>query len=113
MWWSAYGGARAIADDLGVSSPALVEQFLAASWASFWTVFVTSPLDVLKTRTQLSPGSHAPALTSMARSLIAEEGLQGLYRGFLPRWGQASIFTGSVISLYEHLKVICRKSTTS
>ena len=70
---------------------------------------VTSPLDVLKTRVQLAPSRVAPPVLAIGRELLRSEGFAGLYRGFLPRWSQASIFSGSVISLYEHLKRICKK----
>ena len=46
----------------------------------------------------------------LATALVKSEGLSGLYRGFLPRWSQASIFTGCVINIYEHLKRICVKN---
>jgi solute carrier family 25 protein 44 len=116
VWWSAYGGARAaVADHPSVVQQLhpVIEQATAATWASFWTVGVTSPLDVVKTRVQLSAATVAPSILATTRALISTEGLSGLYRGFLPRWCQASIFSGSVIALYEHLKIICRKDRTS
>ena len=112
VWWAAYGGAKGTAaQSPGVSRamPQSVLQALAATWASFWTVAITSPLDVLKTRTQLAPGEKSPPLLPLARDLLRAEGLAGMYRGFLPRWCQASIFTGCVINIYEHLKRVCRK----
>lgn len=106
-WWAAYGGAReAIA---GQQLAPATEQVGAAVWASMWATAVTGPMDVVKTRIQLSAAEQAPSIVGTARALIAAEGIGGLYRGFLPRWGQASIFTSCVISLYEWLKVFCRK----
>ena len=49
----------------------------------------------------------------MMRSLLATEGISGLYRGFLPRWCQASIFSACVITIFEHLKVVCRLEAES
>ena len=110
VWWAAYGGAtEAAAQSVSTAVPQVAVQAAAATWASFWTVGITSPLDVLKTRIQLSSGETAPALLPLATSLLRSEGLSGLYRGFLPRWCQASIFTSCVINIYEHLKRICRK----
>lgn len=138
VWWAAYGGAKEVAAQNGVlhAIPQVLAQAVAATWASFWTVSITSPLDVLKTRTQLAPGKAAPPILEMGSQLIREEGFAGLYRGFLPRWVQASIFTSCVIvcsasartldevrgsllnvvfeasrvqNIYEHLKRICRK----
>ncbi|EOD12268.1 hypothetical protein EMIHUDRAFT_459688 [Emiliania huxleyi CCMP1516] len=108
VWWAAYGGARSAASGQQLM-PDLAELALAATWASLWTVAVTSPLDVLKTRVQLAPSRVAPPVLTIGRELLRSEGFAGLYRGFLPRWSQASIFSGSVISLYEHLKRICKK----
>lgn len=111
VWWAAYGGAKEIAAQKSAppTLPPVAVQAIAATWASFWTVGITSPLDVLKTRIQLSSGKTAPALLPLASELIRTEGLSGFYRGFLPRWSQASIFTSCVISIYEHLKHVCRR----
>ena len=136
VWWGAYGGARAVvADHTAIRQrvPTVIEQAVAATWASLCTVLVTSPLDVLKTRVQLSTAATAPSLVETGRQLLAQEGIAGLYRGVFPRWVQASIFTGAlrrasprlasisslshplpmlsgcVINIYEHLKRVCRK----
>ena len=108
VWWAAYGGAREAASGQQ-TVPVLLEQAVSAAWASFWTVSVTSPLDVLKTRVQLSSATVAPSAVTLGKELLASEGLSGLYRGFLPRWGQASIFSSCVVILYEYLKQVCRK----
>ena len=50
VWWGAYGGARAKAEQLGFRQPGGVghglpdsaERVASAAWASFCTVFVTS-----------------------------------------------------------------------
>jgi solute carrier family 25 protein 44 len=111
VWWGAYGGARfAIGEKgLGQRIPETAERMVCSVWASFCTIFVTSPLDVLKTRVQLSRQATAPPLLQMGQQLMREEGLSGLYRGFMPRWAQASIFTSCVINIFEHLKIVCRK----
>ena len=111
VWWAAYGGAKEVAAQSAAAPamPVVATQAAAATWASFWTVGITSPLDVLKTRVQLSTSKSSPALLPMATALIRAEGLSGLYRGFLPRWCQASLFSASVINIYEELKRICRK----
>ena len=101
--------AQTHAQSVSPAVPQVAVQAVAATWASFWTVGITSPLDVLKTRIQLSKAETTPALVPLATSLLRAEGLSGLYRGFVPRWCQASIFTACVINIYEHLKKICRK----
>ena len=70
---------------------------------------VCSPLDVVKTRVQLVRTGEAPPLLATASLLVRSEGVSGLYRGFMPRWGHASVWGSIVISLYEYLKVICKK----
>jgi hypothetical protein len=59
----------------------------------------------------LLPDTSVPFMrqATLARGLLASEGISGLYRGFLPRWAQASLFSACVISLYEYLKDVCRK----
>jgi solute carrier family 25 protein 44 len=109
VWWGAYGGARALADERNLGLPEMAERVAAATWASLCTVFVTSPLDVLKTRVQLSTTRTAPPVLEVAGLLLREEGVSGLYRGFLPRWAQAAIFTSAVVTIFEKLKVACRK----
>eukprot|EP00962_Isochrysis_galbana_P010211 scaffold2825_cov111-Isochrysis_galbana.AAC.10 len=107
VWWGAYGGARALVarQPEAARLPDLVEQTLAAIWAAFCTVGLTSPLDVIKTRTQLATGAAPPPLLHTASRLLREDGVRGLYRGFLPRWAHASLWGGTVIALYEQLKL--------
>jgi solute carrier family 25 protein 44 len=111
VWWGAYGGARALVARQPETArlPALVEQTLAAVWAAFCTVSLTSPLDVIKTRTQLATGAAPPPLLHTTAELLREHGVRGLYRGFLPRWAHASLWGGTVIALYEELKLVCTK----
>jgi len=110
VWWGAYGGAKAYFARLEASRlhPG-AEQTLAAVWAALCTVSATSPLDMLKTRTQLATEGTAPPLAQTAARLYRDEGLRGFYRGFLPRWAHASIWGGAVIALYEQLKRVCVK----
>ena len=70
VWWAGYGGSRAAVAEQEVLPP-LVEQAAAATWASLLTVVVTSPLDVLKTRVQLSTDSVAPPLVRGRRTRTA------------------------------------------
>jgi solute carrier family 25 protein 44 len=111
VWWGAYGGARAFVARQPDAKrlPGQVEQTLAAVWAAFCTVSVTSPLDMIKTRTQLATGAAPPPILHTASKLIRDEGVKGLYRGFLPRWAHASLWGGAVIALYEQLKLVCTK----
>ena len=83
--------------------------FASGTAAGALSALALQPLDVLKTRVQLSSATVAPSAVTLGRELLASEGLSGLYRGFLPRWGQASIFSSCVVILYEYLKQVCRK----
>jgi solute carrier family 25 carnitine/acylcarnitine transporter 20/29 len=56
----------------------------AAAGVANW--FVALPLDVIKSRMQASSGAAgaAPNMAAVTRSIVAAEGLKGLYRGLAP-----------------------------
>ncbi|KAK3262060.1 hypothetical protein CYMTET_29064, partial [Cymbomonas tetramitiformis] len=70
----------------------------------------TDPLDVIKARLQVAahkPGGTPQTFSSIAKDLIAAEGVMGLYRGVLPRMMNVSIWGTCMVSAYEFLKRIC------
>ena len=62
---------------------------------------VTTPLDVLKTRIMLerraAAGEARKGALGLVRQIMAEDGVKGLFRGFVPRVGWIS--TGGAIFL--------------
>ncbi|GAN06623.1 mitochondrial 2-oxodicarboxylate carrier protein [Mucor ambiguus] len=58
-------------------------QFLAGAIAGVSEILVMYPLDVVKTRAQLSTGASTGIITTMT-NMIKQEGAASLYRGILP-----------------------------
>ena len=64
---------------------------------------VTTPLDVVKTRTQLMMGQNYPVVHTM-RSILKTEGVGGLFQGWSARSAKAAPACAIVLSAYEMLK---------
>ena len=97
-------------------------QAAAAVSAGCTTSFVTTPLDVIKTRFQVasrkiqsqeSPSSEAksvaprPTASGEVSRLFQKEGFWGFYRGLFPRMAASSLWGTSMILAYEFLKRNC------
>ena len=122
-WWAAYGGyQRAIwhemdrwrssgaalaADAPHSSGSVLGVQTAAALAAGITSSTLTTPLDVVKTRLQVSGASAAgvrPSALAVARGLLADEGARGLFRGLGPRMASVSLWGTCMVNAYEALK---------
>jgi len=66
---------------------------------------VTTPLDLVKTRTQLAMGKSHP-LWSTLRSIVVSEGAHGLFQGWSARAAKAAPACAIVLSAYEMLKFL-------
>ncbi|UJR17967.1 hypothetical protein I4U23_004866 [Adineta vaga] len=77
---------------------------ISSTIAAFLTSLITQPLDVLKTRLQVSPKRQSVLKTFLI--LIERRGFQGLFSGSLPR--ACIVIPNSVImmSLYEIIKCV-------
>lgn len=65
---------------------------------------VTTPLDVVKTRTQLAMGSKQHSILHTLRSILANEGVSGVFQGWSARAAKAAPACAIVLSAYEMLK---------
>ncbi|GFR40225.1 hypothetical protein Agub_g793, partial [Astrephomene gubernaculifera] len=72
---------------------------------------VTTPLDLIKTRIQVSyrHDGATPTFTQVARQILREDGAAGFLRGAVPRMLNASLWGTCMVAVYEHLKRICAK----
>ncbi len=75
------------------------------AWAGTWSAFVTCPLDVIKTRYQVSEGESAFANSRQAaKQLLATEGVAGLFKGLTARVLWMAPGSAITIAAYEILK---------
>ncbi|CAM9384822.1 unnamed protein product [Pylaiella littoralis] len=122
IWWAAYGVySRAIVRALGnlpAPLPTLTAQqrqvggqAAAGFCTGMTTVLITNPLDVLRTRLQVEgrQGDHR-TLASEYRILMAESGPKGLMRGLGPRILAMAPASVLVVSVYELIKRLSRKT---
>lgn len=78
--------------------------FSAASLASMSANIVTHPFETLKVRQQLSR-TETGSMLAVARSMIAKEGLQSLYRGLGAGLVRGMISGGGRLTIYNQLKL--------
>ncbi|KAJ2511330.1 hypothetical protein GGI11_005146 [Coemansia sp. RSA 2049] len=74
----------------------------SAITAAIVGMLVGYPFDSLKTRMQTN---HYPSILACAQRSIAEEGISGLYRGFLPPLLTASVAKSLSFSFFEKTKL--------
>jgi solute carrier family 25 protein 44 len=91
----------------------LAVQTASALAAGVTSATLTTPLDVVKTRLQVAgsaatPGGAGPGArpkwAGIVRTLVADEGLPGLWRGLAPRILSVSLWGSVMVSSYEALK---------
>eukprot|EP00388_Colpodella_angusta_P011482 GDKJ01029366.1.p1 GENE.GDKJ01029366.1~~GDKJ01029366.1.p1 ORF type:complete len:297 (-),score=49.79 GDKJ01029366.1:300-1190(-) len=73
--------------------------------ASFFTAVITSPVDVIRTR-MMSKGSQYSSTVDCFSKTIRDEGLKGIYRGFMPNWLRLAPHSMVCFSVYESLRRI-------
>ncbi|KAG2175333.1 hypothetical protein INT44_007821 [Umbelopsis vinacea] len=59
-------------------------QFVAGAIAGISEILTMYPLDVVKTRAQLSTGTQSVGIVSTLKQIVQSEGVPALYRGILP-----------------------------
>jgi len=122
--WGARASSPLDQEGAGPESPAAARDLgLAAGWrgaavqamagvlAGVTSAVVTTPLDVVKTKMQVTEtarGSAAPTVASTVRDLVAQDGLAALYRGVVPRMASSALWGTCMVSAYEYLKRTCR-----
>jgi len=82
-------------------------QIASGVCAGMTSGFLTTPLDIVKTRLQVlsgQPGGEAHTFGGTARALYAEHGAAGFLRGVRPRMTSVSIWGTTMVTAYEFLK---------
>ncbi|ORX48744.1 mitochondrial carrier [Hesseltinella vesiculosa] len=74
--------------------------FFAGATSGTVAAVVTTPMDVIKTRRQVS-SSREREIMHLIRSIAYKEGVSGFFRGVVPRVVKVSIASGIMISSYE------------
>ncbi|GLT61968.1 hypothetical protein SLA2020_346380 [Shorea laevis] len=120
VWWASYGSSQRIVwsflgqgtnlekappSQLTIVSVQAVGGIIAGATASC----VTTPLDTIKTRLQVMGHEKRPSTMQVVKTLIADDGWKGLYRGLGPRFFSMSAWGTSMILAYEYLKRLCAK----
>ncbi|XP_041989371.1 solute carrier family 25 member 44-like isoform X1 [Salvia splendens] len=116
VWWATYGASQRVIwrflDD-GNAAPTegkiLLVQAAGGISAGATSTCVTTPLDTIKTRLQVTGHDKRPTTKQVVRSLIADDGWIGFYRGFGPRFFTMSAYGTSMILAYEYLNKKCSK----
>ncbi|XP_068654736.1 uncharacterized protein [Aristolochia californica] len=125
VWWASYGSSqRFIWRLLGLGTDSKQRtppsqgmivgvQAIGGIVAGAVASCVTTPLDTIKTRLQVMEHKKRESVRRVVKTLIAEDGWQGLYRGLGPRFFSMSAWGTSMILAYEYLKRLCAKGEES
>eukprot|EP00803_Ostreobium_quekettii_P004209 evm.model.scf_1777.1 EVM.evm.TU.scf_1777.1 scf_1777:6663-10292(-) len=91
-------GARVVAVQMG-----------SAALAGVTAAIVTTPIDVIKTRLQLSVSKDGrkPTMAGTVQMIFKEEGARGFLRGIVPRTANVALWGTCMVTAYEFLKRIC------
>ena len=124
VWWSAYGAwqsevwtfldyYRGVEHHRGPTLRSerdiLSVQVVSGVLTGWTTALITNPLDVIKTRIQTRDSAAEERLgwIGTGKQVFKNDGIQGFYRGVVPRMASASIWGTAMVTTYEFLKRMC------
>ena len=95
----------------GYLSECLQLHMFASIIAGFVTAFVTSPVDVIKTRVMYENTYRSERLVytnvcSCFKKILRTEGILGFYKGFIPNWVRIGPHTIITFLILENLRKI-------
>ena len=73
--------------------------FASGAVSGMIAALITTPFDVAKTQSQVNP-TNDNMIMSM-RKIVLEEGVEGLFRGVIPRIAKTAPACAIMISVYE------------
>jgi len=88
------------------AAPGLLQQVGMAGGAAVITVTFIHPIDVIKTRIQISPAYAALGISGTFKKIVAAEGTTALWKGVNAAWLRESSYTSLRLGLYEPMKVL-------
>ncbi|KAL9272499.1 Solute carrier family 25 member 44-like protein [Drosera capensis] len=115
VWWASYGSSQRLfwtllnrgsenetvaPSQLKIASVQAAGGVVAGATASF----ITTPLDTIKTRLQVTKDQKTPSAVQVVKELVKNDGWLGFYRGLGPRFISTSAWGTSMILAYEYLK---------
>ena len=122
LWWGFYGTYKRTfweaapadwRDDTKTTDAQVIGvQVASGVCAGLSSGFLTTPLDVIKTRLQVlsgQPGGEGTNLSSTASMIYREHGALGFFRGVRPRMVSVSVWGTVMVSVYEFLKRSSKK----
>ncbi|KAL8471809.1 hypothetical protein ACS0TY_029151 [Phlomoides rotata] len=120
VWWASYGASQHMiwrfldhGSETERTAPSegkiLLAQASGGIFAAATATLLSNPLDTMKTRLQMTGHAYdkGPTAKQVVRSLIADGGWTGFYRGLGPRFFTMSAWGTSMIVSYEYLKRLC------
>jgi len=87
------------------NAPSLLQQVGMAGGAAVITVSFIHPIDVIKTRIQISTEYSKIGMSGTARKIVAGEGVLALWKGVNAAWLREASYTSLRLGLYEPCKV--------
>ncbi|KAL6751072.1 mitochondrial carrier domain-containing protein [Haematococcus lacustris] len=89
-----------------------VLQVSASVLAGATSSLLTNPLDLIKTRIQVARKAEGQACTarSVVQEVLRQDGPLGLFRGVLPRMASAALWGTCMVTVYEFLKRISKRT---
>jgi len=90
----------------GSNSPGLLQQVAMAGSAAVITVTFIHPIDVVKTRIQISSEYGALGMAGTTKKIIGSEGIGALWKGINAAWLRESSYTSLRLGLYEPCKIL-------
>ncbi|THC94186.1 hypothetical protein EYZ11_006327 [Aspergillus tanneri] len=89
-------------------TPSMPVTFGTGTVAGIVTVYATQPFDTLKTRAQ---SAHGAGLGEAAKSVIADHGIGGYWKGSSMRLGRLAFSGGIVFTIYEKVSALLSLAT--
>lgn len=115
LFWPSYEITKQLCHKTDLRRHKFGTDLVSGSAAGAFASAITLPMDVIKTRRQIELGETGLALGSksvgtfaIAKEIVANRGVQGLFTGLAPRMLKVAPACAIMISSYEHCKAFFR-----